>query len=210
MPKPKNVYVKCDDLESIPSLMRDNYLYETELLSKLLSQDSTVLQVGSMDGERAIRLLNIRPDLKMSGLEIEESLVNLAKEKTAKAGVVVSSILGDITVPPDLPQFDYVICLNNTLGYIPQQQEALSGMRKMGNQILVSVYGEKFTDELARQYFESIGLTIKNIKGNTIEMNDFTTVLRYGRETVESWGSEVRETPAGYFCFLESDSNPIA
>jgi len=182
--------------------MRDNYLYETKLLSEKLPKNSTLLQVGSMDGERAIRLLNVRPDLKITGLEIEEPLVKLAKQKVSKAGVNMEPIRGDITNPPDLPKFDYVICLNNTLGYISSQQKALAGMRKLGKEVIVSVYGEKFTDDLARKYFEAIGLSINSIQDHTFLMEDFTAVKRYDRGTVESWGGDITETPVGYFCLF--------
>src|SRR5438128_585867 len=131
MPHPKVVYPKADELENLPALMCENYLYESKLLCEKLSKSATVLQVGSMDGERAIRLLKERPDLKFSGLEIEASLVELANKKTASAGFKVRSILGDITDPPNLPRFEYVICTNNTLGYIPNEKAALQNMAKI-------------------------------------------------------------------------------
>jgi SAM-dependent methyltransferase len=202
MPQSLDVYVQCDDLDNIPPPMRENYLYETQLLSEKLPKGSSVLQVGSMDGERAIRLLKVRPDLKISGLEIEASLVELARQKIAQAGVRMENILGDITNPPNLPQFDYVVCLNNTLGYIPEQQEALAGMGKLGKKVVVSVYGEKFTNDLAKQYFRSIGLSVDSIQGDNFIMKDFTTVKRYDTETVQSWGGNTTETPVGYFCEL--------
>src|SRR5665213_942399 len=129
MPVAEDVYSKCDNLDNIPSLMRDNYLRETELLVGLLPQNSSILQVGSMDGERIIRLLKLRPDLKVTGLEIEEFFVKVANQKMAKTDFKAEFILGDITNPPSLPTFDYVICLNNTLGYIPDEQKALVGMK---------------------------------------------------------------------------------
>jgi hypothetical protein len=67
---------------------------------------------------------------------------------------------------------------------------------------VISVYGEKFSDDLAKEYFESIGLSIDNIQGNTFVMEDFTKVKRYDRQTVDNWGGEVTETPVGYFCEL--------
>lgn len=87
MPKAEDVYVNSDDLDNIPALMKSNYLYESKLLVKLLPEKSHVLQVGSMDGIRAIRLLGERPDLQLSGLEIEEHLVRLAKATVRNAGV---------------------------------------------------------------------------------------------------------------------------
>ncbi|EKD43737.1 MAG: hypothetical protein ACD_72C00152G0006 [uncultured bacterium] len=99
--------------------------------------------------------------------------------------------------------FDYVICLNNTLGYIPEYDKAIKNMRKLGKTVIVSVYGEKFDNDLAREYFDSIKLEIDHIDGDKFVMKDFTTVKRFSKKEVESWSGEVIETPVGYFCILK-------
>src|SRR3989344_4212094 len=187
----------------IPPLMKENYLRETELLCKLLPASSSVLQVGSMDGERAIRLLRGRPDLQITGLEIEQELVNVAKQKVPSAGFKMKSVLGNITALPDIGIFDYVICLNNTLGYISPQEEALDGMRRLSKNIIVSVYGEKFTNGFAKEYFDALGLEIAEIDGDKFVVKDFTSVRRYNRGDVEAWSEDITETPVGYFCILK-------
>ncbi|HEY5153070.1 MAG TPA: class I SAM-dependent methyltransferase [Candidatus Saccharimonadales bacterium] len=204
MPVAEDVYSKCDDLDNIPSGMRANYLREGELLSDMLPQNSSVLQVGSMDGERIIRLLKLRPDLQMTGLEIEEFFVKAANQKISKTGFKAEFIHGDITRPPKLEDFDYVICLNNTLGYIPDQQKALDGMKQLGGKVIVSVYGERFTDRLAKRYFDSIGLGINDIQGDVFMMKDFTSIRRYRMQDVSKWSSDLIETPVGYFCVMEA------
>lgn len=69
--------------------------------------------------------MKVRPDLKFTGIEIEESLVELARKNVISAGLDAEFIHGDITNPPLLSMYDYVICLNNTLGYIPEQEKAI-------------------------------------------------------------------------------------
>jgi len=208
MPAAEDVYSKCDDLDNIPPEMRDNYLCESELLAELLPRNSSVLQVGSMDGERIIRLLKLRPDLQAAGLELEEFFVKTAKERIAKAGFKAEFIHGDITSPPNLPTFDYVICLNNTLGYIQEEEKALDGMKALGKKLIISVYGERFTDKLAKRYFASIGLRVDQIKGDLFEMKDFTSVRHYHRQDVEKWKGVITETPVGYFCSIDSSIKP--
>jgi hypothetical protein len=112
-------------------------------------------------------------------------------------------ILGDVTKPLKVSDFDSVICLNNTLGYIPDQEKTLEAMKKLGKKVIVSVFGEAFTDESAKSYFTSIGLAIRSIDGNTFVMDDFVNVLRYSKEVVGSWHGEVTITPLGYFCEIE-------
>jgi len=207
MPSPKDIYVNCDVLEDIPKPNRDNWLKEIDLLRLELPQNARILQVGSMDGTRAIRLLEARPDLKITGLEIEAPLVELAKQKVAAAGLHADFIHGDITDPPTLPRFDYAICLNNTLGYISEQEKAIAGMNKLGKVVIISVYGKKFDDDLVRAYFESIKLEIDHIENDNLIMKDFTTVKRYSKKEVDSWGGKITETPIGYFCVLDAQEN---
>lgn len=207
MPSPKDVYVNCDVLENIPKPNRDNWIKEIDLLRLELPKNARVLQVGSMDGTRAIALLKARPDLEITGLEIESPLVELAKQKVAATDLRADFVHGDITNPPTLPRFDYVICLNNTLGYIPEQEKAIAGMKKLGKVVIISVYGEKFNDDLARAYFESIKLKIDRIENDNLIMRDFTTVKRYSKKEVESWGSKITETPIGYFSVLNTQKN---
>ena len=198
----KNAFLNCDILENIPQLNRENYLQEIKLLKSELLQNTSVLQVGSMDGTRIIHLLEVRPDLKITGLEIEPDLAKLAEEKIAAANLAANFICGDITNPPGLPNFDYVICLNNTLGYIPDYEKAIKEMKKLSKAVIISVYGEKFNDDLAREYFRSIELEIESTGDNLFFLKNFGTVKRFTRKEVESWSNKIIETPIGYFCIL--------
>jgi len=187
MPSAKDIFVKCDELESLPEPNRRNYLFELERLGQILPKDSRVLQVGSMDGLRVIKLLQVRPDLTLTGLDIEPELVDLARRNVADANLAATFVLGDITAPPAMPQFDWVICLNHTLGYIPDQDKAVHEMRRLGRHVAISVFGEKFNKQLARDYFSAIGL------------DDYGSVKRYTRRDIGAWGGQITETPIGYF-----------
>ncbi len=200
MPEAKDVYVNCDILDEIPSENKLNWNEEVDLLCKMLPHAANVLQVGSMDATRIISLLKVRPDLSLTGIEIDEEIHKLAVLNVRKAAVSVGLVLGDITAPPNLPEFDYVICLNNTLGYIPDQEKAIENMKKLGKKVVISVYGEKFTDELAARYFRSINLELLYVKEDIFELKDFGSVRRYGRSVIDSWGCEVVDTRVGYFC----------
>ena len=195
-------YVHCDELDTIPSQCRDNYLREHELLVNLLPQKATVLQVGSMDGMRAVRLLTARPDLDFTGLDIEDELVEKARDNVAAAKLAAKFFVGDIVHPPSFKRFDYVLCLNNTLGYISNQRQAIASMKDLGKKVVISVYGERFTDILAQAYFSSIGSDIDRIEGNTFMMKGDWLVRRFSHAEVVAWGGKVTETPIGYWCEL--------
>ena len=204
MARAKDIFVRCDELENLPSENRANYLFELEWLASELPRDCTVLQVGSMDGMRARRLLEVRPDLHITGLEIEDELVELSSKNVADHADHTSFVHGDITKPPAmLATYTYVICLNNTLGYIPDVNGAINQMTRLGKAVVISVYGEKFDDSLARRYFDSIGLTVREVSGDVVRLEDFSAVRRFPRASVEAWhGTAVVETPIGYLTTL--------
>lgn len=71
-------------------------------------------------------------------------------------------------------------------------------MNGLGKSAIISVYGKKFNDAMAREYFKSIGLEIHHVDDNTVVMKNFTKVKRYTREEVEPWNPEIVEAPIGY------------
>ncbi len=195
-------YFHADDLEYIPKLNRENYEYETAQLIKLFPKNARVLQVGSMDGRRALRLLHLRPDLRYTGLDIEKPFIIQARKNAAQAGVAAEYVLGDITAPPELPKFDYVICLNNTLGYISEETPALQGMEHLGEHIFISVFGTRFTAKLAREYFDILGQSVRKVSDDYFILADLTRIRRFTDKHVADWGGHVRKSPLGYLCTL--------
>ena len=202
MTAPIENLIHCDELDRLPEAHRANYLAELEILSRELPIGAAALQVGSMDGERIIRLLTLRPGLRLTGLEIEPELVDLARANIATAGLIAEVVVGDVTKPPKLPRFDTVLCLNNTLGYIKDPERAIAEMRRLGTTVGISVYGEAFDDALALAYFSSLGLSIDGINDNVVSIADFGLIRRFTQSDVASWGGSVRETPIGYFATM--------
>lgn len=203
MKNPASIYTHCDELEKLPEGNRQNWLHELKRLSALIPSNATVLQIGSMDATRIMRLLEKRPDLKMTGIEIDGELADLARKNIQASGKRADIVTGDITKPPsELKRHNYVLCLNNTLGYIPDEDGALKHMRRLGDHVIISVYGEAFTDALAKQYFETLGLEIDRIEKNRIHFKDFSSVKRYTRREIEQWKGTIEETPIGYLCIL--------
>ena len=200
MPSPHSVYIGCDDLENLPAINRENWLFELEWLAKHLPKKASVLQVGCMDGTRILRLLELRPDLSMTGLDIDDALIECARENFKAAKQTVPLILADITTTDCQEHFDVVLCLNNTLGYIAESDRALKQMKRLGDTVIVSVYGEAFTDQRAKEYFATIGLQYDAIVDNVFRMHDFAQVRRYTRNDVEGWNGKITETPLGYLC----------
>lgn len=205
MPHPTSIYVHCDELENIPAINRENWNRETEITVRELKPGASVLQIGCMNAKRLIAIQRQRPDLRLTGIDIEPAFLEMARANIADASMQIETKLCDITSKEQcekLGHFDYVFCLNNTLGYISEESRALENMFALAPIVIVSVYGEQCTNERMKAYLESINLKPKEIDGNLFHCEDFTTIKRYTKEDVEQWNGRIIETPLGYFCMM--------
>lgn len=124
--------------------------------------------------------------MHFTGLEIEPQLVKTARERVGSSTHQATFVQGDITQPPaSLGKFDYVLCLNNTLGFISDYQLALRRMSELGR-AYISVFGEEFNDRRAQDYFASVGMKIEHISGDEIAVRDVGTVRRFPRSLAEN------------------------
>jgi len=143
--------------------------------------------------------------LSFTGLEIDPALHAMALKRFEGTKAHAKSVLGDITkketIDP-LGHFDYAICLNNTLGYIPDEAASLTNMKHAADTAIISVYGEKFTDDVAREYFAGLALAVEDITDDAVHVKNFSTVKRYRQEIVQTWGGEIIATPLGYLCIM--------
>lgn len=201
---PQDSYVRFDELDGLPMPNRDNYVFELDYFAFRLPKRDRVLQVGSMDGVRILRLLGRRPDLAITGLEIDPDLVNLSNRHVRDSGREAAFITADITAPPaNLGYFDSALCLNNTLGFIPDYPAALQNMRNHAGKTYVSVFGEKFDDRLAIEYFGSVGLEVDATDTDTFMVRHVGPVRRFRHDEAASWGTILTATPLGYLIAVE-------
>lgn len=192
----ENALIKADELQLLPSGNRENYEFELEYLVDELPVGASILQVGSMDGVRAIRLMRRRPDLHFTGLDIDPSLVELARQNVVEAGVNASFVLGDICMPPDLPSYDYVLCLNHTLGYISDWRTAISNMRRLGGVVVVSVYTEAFDDSSA-EYFALLGMPVDGVADGAFVLTNGWNIHKFAWSDLDELGGSSIQTPIG-------------
>lgn len=201
MHDPITIYTHCDELDALPSLNRENWLWETSYIASTLEKNATVLQVGSANGSRIVDLKTARPDLSIVGIDIEPNFITIAETLFEEKNISATTKLCDITNEKEcerLGTFDWVLCLNHTLGWIPDEEKAIKNMRKLGKNVLVSIYGETFDNDAAAAYFKALGLKILSIDEVSIHLEDFCTVRRYGRNQIELWNGAIIKTPLGY------------
>jgi len=199
-------YASCDELDNLPALHKDNWLKEVELLSKIVKPGSSVLQIGCAEGDRILFLSKSIKNVEWVGVDIVAAYAERFEKKLSGSGVNTKFVLGDICKPLGLERkFDYVLCLNNTLGYIHDNPAAINGMRKYlkkGGKIVISVYSaSKFSNELAVKYFESIGTKLVKRFGNLFRTEDFSLKVYTEPDLLDIMNIEkIIPTPLGFVC----------
>jgi len=193
-----DIFERGDLIDSLPPLARANWLAECELVLKEVNPNKTILQAGCTSGGRILAFKAKIPELNISGLDYDPELIRRAKAKLPDTRF----ILADIDNPNLSEKFDVVLCLDNMLGYLKDESKAIAEMKALAKEkLMVSVYGGKFTNALARSYFKSLGTRIEHIEGNTIFTKEFR-MKRYAKDQIRALlgGCKITETPIGYFC----------
>lgn len=196
-------YVNCENFNALPEVFREVYELETELVCKLLKRKSRVLQVGPMDGHRMVLIQDKRPDLHVTGLEIDEKFVKISNNKLANERIDWQVIHGDITKPPKFEPFDWVICLNNTLGWVENDKLAVENMKKLAPNVIISLFTDRFTEELAEIYFPNMGFNSYKKTKTGFKLDSNTTFKTYSEKEILAFKpKQLNPTPLGYFCVL--------
>lgn len=193
-----DIFEKGDLIDNLPPLARRNWLRECELVLDEINPRQTILQAGCTSGGRIIALKEKMPDINIAGLDFDPELIARAKARLPDTRF----ILANIETPNLTEKFDVVLCLDNMLGYLKNESKAIAEMKALAKEkLVVSVYGEKFSDQLAQDYFKSIDTTVERIEGNVIFTKDLR-MKRYTRKEIFGLlgNCKLTETPLGYFC----------
>ncbi len=198
-----DLFEKGDLIGSLPPLARANWLRECELVLDEITPNQTILQAGCTAGGRIIALKEKVPELNITGLDFDPELIRRAKLRLPDTRFILADIEN-----PNLPEkFDGVLCLDNMLGYLKNESKAIAEMKNIAKEkLVVSAYGEKFTNALAQDYFKSIGTKVERIEGNLIFTKEFC-VKRYAKKDLLALlgGCKITETPMGYFCVCSTN-----
>lgn len=180
----KTLFTMDKAMARLPAGNRKNWYWEVDYLVKHLEPLTKVLQIGSCDGIRLDYLASRRKDIRFVGLEIDKKLSAEANKRFKKYHGRIKSVCGDARkIPFRESTFDYALCLNNTLGYIPNNKKVISELKRVvfsGGKIIVSVYGPQWGNRIARQYFEKLGAKTITITGDVC-MIDGITMKRYSK-----------------------------
>ncbi len=203
----KNIFQNVDIMENLNPLNRKNWEFESNFLVNTIKPGSNVLQIGCTLGDRLIVLWNSIKPVRLWGIDIDSDLINRCRNRLNKLMIKAELSVADAQKLPDFDtKFNYVICLNNTLGYIPDDKKAISEMKKSAKgKVIISIYTDtKFTDKIAKEYFKAVGSKVRGIENNVIRTNEIS-MKRYSIKDIRDlFGKDVQiiETPLGVICMF--------
>lgn len=131
---------------------------EELVLLQVMKKGSSVLDVGCATGAHVVFLA--KKGFSVTGTDVAEKMIKAAKANITKSRVKAEVRVGDAT-KLDFPDksFDYVICMGNSLGAIPQDEsrkKALSEMVRVAREkVVIELLKSDTTAEVRNKYWFS-------------------------------------------------------
>lgn len=128
---------------------------QERLLLEELEKDSSVLDVGCANGKHVFFLAKC--GFRATGLDLSEEMIKIAVDRSKKEKLKVNFVVGDATKLnfPD-QSFDYVICMGNALGSIPDTKQRLKALNEMfrvaRRKIVLELVKSDTTEETKSRY----------------------------------------------------------
>jgi len=161
---PKNAEGWRMALQNLPQSYKEWFKEEKEFLLRNIKKDSKILEVGCGDGRSLNDLLEISENL--TGLDIDEKAVKIAKEKFSRYQKV-KIVLGDArNLPFKEKLFDYITCIGTFANFGEDKFIVLNEIKRVlkdDGKIIISVYSNESLKERVALY-NKFGFKIKRIE----------------------------------------------
>jgi len=145
---------------------------EKEYLTKHITKNARVLEVGCGDGRSIKDILNITTNIV--GIDHDEKAVTNAKRNFNSYKTIKILKAQAENMPFEDKQFDFVICMTTFANFADHKQKILSEMRRVLRDdgfIIISVFSEDAFEERMKMY-KKLNSPIKEIKGTTVIFNE--------------------------------------
>lgn len=153
---PKILYSKLADYYDYIVQAHTNTKKEVDFLDKLFREKkvSKILDIACGTGRHCIGLAKLGYDV--SGVDISEEMIRVAKKKSEERGVTVSFFTDDVRNLSFNGDFDAVICMWATFYYLPQPLtiEKVSKALKMGGVFVLDCKDWEEIDKSPNEYPE--------------------------------------------------------
>jgi tRNA (cmo5U34)-methyltransferase len=120
--------------ESAPTVQMPTYEFNASMMSRLLPQDGTVLDLGSGSGQLAAHLATGRPDVTITCVDLSEEMLHTGREMASERGLNrrLSFAAGDITALDDrLVSSPDLVCCNWTLHQLRDRDTVVAALRQI-------------------------------------------------------------------------------
>jgi ubiquinone/menaquinone biosynthesis C-methylase UbiE len=168
-------------LRNPPPKIKDYLRKEAAYLSRVIKNNSTVLDVGCGFGRHMEFLApNVR---KIIGIDHNSYMINKAKKIIHRYTNTEALIANAINLPFRDNEFDYVICMLNTFGdWGNLKVQILREMRRVSNgKIIISVWSDSSLEERVKAY-KRASVEIEDVRGNTILLKNSHTSEAFKKE----------------------------
>ena len=156
-----------------PKLIQEFLDGEVKFVKEHLVKGKTILEIGCGYG----RLLEILSGSakKVVGIDFSQRMISLAKERLKNHSNVEVDIMEANALKFEDNFFDYVVCLDNSFGNMPNiEEEVIREMKrvcKKDGEIIISVFSENAKDSQIENY-KRIGLTEVKDTGKAIRTGE--------------------------------------
>jgi SAM-dependent methyltransferase len=167
----KNWLLKFLDPKNQPQQIKDYLIEESNLLLKNVSKKTCLIDFGCEYG-RHLELLKDRLNYGL-GIDNTEEYIKLGQKRLKKIKNIELKIADVIDIEIE-NQFDYAICMNNTLGNIENKETLIANMKKAifsKGILLFGVYSVK-SIEPRIEWYNNTGLKVQKITDDYILTNN--------------------------------------
>jgi len=166
-----------------PKPIQDFLDGEIKFIKEHIKSNKIILEVGCGYG-RLLEILGRRAK-KAIGVDFSKRMINLAKERLASKKNVELHLMNANNLKFDDESFDYVVCLDNSFGNIPNIEldvlKEMTRVCKKRGEVIVSVFSDN-AKEIQIENYKRIGL--KGIKddGKAIHTEEGFYSRRFTKE----------------------------
>ncbi len=155
-------------LKNTPETFKKWFYEERKYLQKIITPNSSVLEVGCGNGRSFHDILSKTKNI--TGIDHDINAVRVAKKNFSKFPEIKIIKAEATDLPFEDNEFDFVICMGTFANFADKKIKALTEMKrvlKKDGKIVISVYSEDAFEERMNNYKAS-GVLIREVKGTTV------------------------------------------
>ncbi len=151
-------------LQSLPESYKEWFQEERKYLEKIITKNSSVLEVGSGDGRSVVDILPITRNI--TGIDHDEKAIEESRAKFSEYETVQFLKADAQQLPFGNQEFDFVICMTSFANFADDKAVILQEMKRVlkdSGKIVVSVFSQNALPERIKVY-EALNVPISEIK----------------------------------------------